>query len=119
MPSGCLLGEPVKFLISVIDTATGTATRAEIDDIDRFNEQLRADGEWIMACGLADPSDANVIDGRHDLPVVESGPLHSTTEFVSGFWIIDVATADVAHGRAVEASRACGRRVELRSMLGG
>lgn len=108
----------MRFLISVIDTATGTATRAEIDDIDRFNEQLHTDDEWVMACGLADPSASTVIDGRNDMPIVESGPLHSATEFVSGFWVIDVADAATAQRRAIAASRACGRRVELRALLG-
>jgi len=54
----------MKFLIAVIDNATGTATGDEMAAIDAFNESLQANGHWIMACGISSPEAATVIDNR-------------------------------------------------------
>jgi len=48
------LGSPaMRFLISVMDTSTGSATSEEMAAIDVFNDRLVADGHWVLACGLA------------------------------------------------------------------
>ena len=107
----------MRFLISVIDTSTGTGTAEEMAAIGSFNERLRDSGQWVLACGLADPAEALVIDGRGARPLIESGPLHDTAEYVSGFWVVEASDADAARGLAAEASAACNRRVELRAML--
>jgi len=108
----------MRFLISVIDTATGTGTPEETAAIDEFNARLVADGHWVLACGLAAPSSAIQIDARGGDAVVTDGPLHATTEYVSGFWIITAADHAEAQALATEGSRCCNRRVELRALLG-
>ncbi len=108
-----------RFLISVIDTATASATAVEMAAIDEFNARLEDQGYWLMAAGLASPQMAAVVDSRPPEPVVTRGPATDTPEYVSGFWIIDAPDYDTALGLAVLASRSCHRRVELREFLGG
>lgn len=107
----------MKFLINVIDTASGTGTAAEMADVDEFNAMLKEDGHWIIAAGLCAPADNVVIDGRLAEPSHEEGPLHDTAEFVSGFWLINAESKDAAIKLATQGSRACNRKVELRDFL--
>ena len=109
----------MRYLVSVIDDATGSATAVEMAAIDAFNDQLREQGHWVMAAGLAAQSDATVIDNRGGKGVTVDGPHLQSAEFVSGFWIIDAPTREVALALAAEGSEACNRRVELRPFLGG
>jgi len=52
----------MKFVISVIDDLQNTGTAAEMVEIDKFNDSLRAGGQWIFAWGLQPPETATVID---------------------------------------------------------
>jgi len=107
----------VKFLVSVIDSATGSATPAEMAAIDEFNDALRADGHWVFAGGLTGPSEARLVDGRGPEPVVTEGSLHEGAEYRSGFWILEAEDIETALRLAGEGSRACHRRVEVRALL--
>jgi Uncharacterized protein conserved in bacteria len=109
----------MQFLISAIDDTTGSATQDEMAAIDAFNAQLVADGHWVFACGLADPSEAVVIDDRDGAATSTDGPLHDSQEYVSGFWIVAAPDLATARSLAAEGSRCCNRRVELRPLLGG
>jgi hypothetical protein len=113
-----------QYLMSVLfDDTTQAATpedTAAIDAaIDVFNEQLRADGHWVFAGGLASPSTATVIDGREGEAVFTDGPYLETKEYVAGFWIIQAPHLDVALRLASLGSKHCNRRVELRPFEGG
>lgn len=108
----------MRFLLSVIDSATGTATPDEMVAIDAFNEELMADGHWVLAGGLQDPSRSLVLDNRAGAGRTSPGPLVAHEEHLSGFWVIDAPDADAAQRLAAEASRVCNRRVELRGLLG-
>jgi len=109
----------VKFLISVIDTQTRSPhTPSEIAAIDAFNEKLVKAGQRVLAIGLESPNDATVVDARGQSIETQSGPLHSTEEFVSGIWIIDVSDHETAMQLAKEGSQACNRKVELRPIIG-
>ena len=107
----------MRFLLSVIDSVTGSATQAEIADIDAFNDQLQADGYWVLACGLGAPPTATLIDNRDGTPVLVEGPFVHTAEYQAGFWIIDVPSREVALRLATDGSRACRRKVEVRPFL--
>ena len=114
----------MKFLISVIDTATNTGSRDEIEAIDQFNDSLTANGHWIFAGGLGAPSTATLFDNRDGAGLTIDGPLHDPTmnanhEYVSGFWLIEAPDGASAHELARRGSRACNRKVELRPLLGG
>ena len=108
----------MRVLLSVVDDRTGSATPQEMDAIDAFNDRLVADGHWVLACGLAAPDTAVLVDGRGADPLVTDGPLIQADDYVSGFWIIEAADLDDARALAVEASRACNRVVEVRALLG-
>lgn len=106
----------MRFLISVIDKAENTGTREEMLAIDSFNDDLRASDRFIFAWGLTHPSEAKVIDNRQGVGLQTEGPLHSSNEFVSGFWIITAESHDQASDLAHKASLACNRKVELRQL---
>lgn len=106
------------YLMSVLDDSTGSANPDEMAAIDAFNEQMQADGHWVFAGGLASPSTATVVDGRHGEPVFTDGPYLESKEYVAGFWIIEAPDLDVALRLAAMGSKACNRRVELRPFFG-
>ncbi len=105
------------YLVSVIDDNAGFATPTEMAAIDAFNDRLRAQGYWVYANGLAEPSSATVIDGRGQEPVFTDGPFLESKEFLAGFWIIEAPDLDVALKLAAEGSKHCNRKVEVRPFL--
>ncbi|MFF0543340.1 YciI family protein [Nocardia thailandica] len=82
---------------------------AHIDFQRALGEQLAAAGELVEAQGLADPGQARIVssDGR-SAPVVTDGPFPETKEFLAGYWIIDVDSAERAYEVAAQASAAPG-----------
>ena len=107
----------MRFLISVVDNQTGTATTAEMAAIDQFNDGLRERGQFIFAGGLSSPDSAKVIDNRSNRGELSAGPLHQSDEYLSGFWIVEAKDEAAALAIANGASLACNRRVELRPLL--
>jgi hypothetical protein len=108
----------MRYLITVIDDTTNSATGDEMAAIDEFNERLRNNGHWVFAGGLASPDTATVVDNRDGALVLTDGPFLESKEYLSGFWIIDAPDLDVALGLAADGSKQCNRRVELRPFLG-
>ena len=106
----------MKFVISVIDDLQNTGTAAEMVEIDKFNDSLRAGGQWIFAWGLQPPETATVIDNRNDANLRTGKPLFESKENFSGLWIIEADSAEVAERLAYSASKACNRKVEFRPM---
>jgi hypothetical protein len=107
----------MRYLISVIDDASSSATSDEMTDIDVFNERLRADGHWVFAAGLGGPSSATVVDARRAEAMLIDGPYVETKEWLSGFWVVEAPDLDVALKLAAAGSKACNRRVEVRPFL--
>jgi len=107
----------MQFLISVLDTASSSATDDEMQAIHAFNRTLDAGGHRVFAAGLADPSQSKVVDGRGDELVLTDGPFVETKEFAAGLWIFEAADLAEALQLAAEGSRACNRRLEVRAML--
>jgi hypothetical protein len=106
-----------QYLISVLTDTGDMATAEEMAAIDVFNEQLRVDGQWVFAGGLASPGTATVIDGRDGEAVFTDGPYLESKEYIAGFWIIEAPDLDVALRLAAQGSKNCNRRVELRPIL--
>jgi hypothetical protein len=107
----------MKYLVSVIDDETGTATDGEMAAIDAFNDRLEADGHWVFAGGLAAPSTATVIDNRGEETVFADGPFVESKEYLAGFWVLEAPDLDVALKLAAEGSKHCNRKVEVRPFL--
>jgi hypothetical protein len=107
----------MQYLVSVIFEEPGLATDEEMTAIDAFNEQLQADGHWVFAGGLGDPSTATVIDNRGGETLFTDGPFVESKEFLAGFWILEAPDLDVALKLAAAGSKACNRKVEVRPFL--
>jgi hypothetical protein len=107
----------MKFIIFVIDDLTNSGPADEMKAIDAFNDGLRANGQWIFAGGLSAPSNSNVIDNRAGAGLETGKPLFEAKENFSGFWLIEAASAQIAKDLAFAGSKACNRKVELRSLL--
>ena len=105
-----------KYIIFVIDSASGSGTPDEMVAIDAFNDKLRANNQWIFAWGLHAPETATVIDNRNGANLSTGKPLYEASEYFSGFWLIETDNAETASALAYEASQACNRKVELRPL---
>ena len=46
----------MRYLASVIDDTSGSATTDEMAAIDAFNDRLDAEGHWVFAGGLGGPA---------------------------------------------------------------
>lgn len=109
--------DPMRYLMAVIDTHSNSGIPDEMQAIDAFNEGLQANGQWVMAAGIMGPDRSVVVDNRGGEPLVTNGPLHPTSEYMSGFWIVEVADHETALRLATDGSRACNRKVELRPFI--
>ena len=109
----------MRFLINVIESIDRPAhSRQEIDAIDAFNNEMVAAGERVLAVGIASPENSIQIDNRDGEVKYIKESLTDSSEYVSGFWIIDVSNQEIALELAARGSKACNRRVELRPLLG-
>jgi hypothetical protein len=106
----------MRFLISVIDDLSNSGTPAEMVEIDKFNDSLRANNQFIFAWGLQAPESATVIDNRSGANTETGKPLFDAKEHYSGLWLIEADSPEIAKNLAYEASKACNRKVELRPL---
>jgi hypothetical protein len=84
--------------------------KAHIGYMQSLNRDLVASGELAAAEGLAGPQDARVVRaGSNGAPEVTDGPFAETKEFLAGYWIVDVDSADRAYAIAARASAAPGK----------
>ncbi|WP_193614672.1 YciI family protein [Nocardioides lijunqiniae] len=82
--------------------------------VERFNERLRTEGAWVFAGGLQQIDQATTVDNTGDAPVVTDGPYVESKEYLGGFWVIEAADHDAALAWAIEGSKACQGKVEIR-----
>jgi hypothetical protein len=84
------------------------------EDVDAFNRRIQADGIWVFGGGLEPAPTATVVDATGDSPVMTDGPYLETKEHIGGFWVIEAPDLDAALKLAVDASKACQGKVEVR-----
>lgn len=82
--------------------------------VEAFNSQVRARGEWVFAGGLHPPSSATVVDAQGGEVLVTDGPFAESKEQLGGFWVIKAEDLDAAIKLAGQASAACMGPVEVR-----
>jgi hypothetical protein len=83
--------------------------QAHIAFMHKLNRDLTAAGELAGAEGLASPGDARIVRaGKNGAPAVTDGPFAESKEFLAGFWIVDVPSAERAYEIAARASAAPG-----------
>ncbi|MEO7156205.1 MAG: YciI family protein [Vicinamibacterales bacterium] len=82
------------------------------DDVKRmvgFMHQLNADlsakGQLVSAEGLVAPEQTRVVKANDaGSPIVTDGPFAESKEFIAGYWIVEVTSADEAYAIAAQAS---------------
>jgi hypothetical protein len=83
--------------------------KAHIAFMQNLNKDLVGAGELAGAEGLAAPNEAKVVRaGKNGAPAVTDGPFAESKEFLAGYWIVDVDTAERAYEIAARASAAPG-----------
>jgi len=83
--------------------------KAHIEFMKNLNVQLRKEGALVGAEGLAMPSEARIVRAKPDgKPEVTDGPFAEAKEFLAGFWIVEVKSAEEAYAIAARASLAPG-----------
>lgn len=107
----------MRFIIFVIDGPGNPASPNEMEHIDAFNDKLQANKNWITAAGIAGAPKTKLIDNRDGKNEIIEGTLVSGDQNYSGFWLIEAASQEEATALALEGSKACNRRVELRPYL--
>jgi hypothetical protein len=97
------------------EPAALAAIMARVGEIDA---DMRAQGVWVFAGGLHDPSSATVVDTRSGDTVVTDGPFLETKEMVGGLVVVDVDDLDAALGWATRLADAIGQPIEVRPFAG-
>jgi hypothetical protein len=82
--------------------------------VDRFNDEVKAEGAWVFAGGLHPASTATVVRAQGGQVVTTDGPFAETKEQLGGFWVIQAPDLDAALAYAARGSAACGGPVEVR-----
>lgn len=101
--------------------------QAHIQFMKDLNKGLREAGELVGAEGLAPPGQARVVRARAEgTPEVTDGPFAEAKEFLVGYWIVDVESAERAYAIAGTASAApgpggkpLGIPIEVRQVMSG
>ena len=82
--------------------------RAHIAFMHRYNTELQQAGEWVEGQGLTPPGQAKLVRAGKDGAPVTDGPFPESKEFLAGFWIVEVDSAERAYELAAKASAAPG-----------
>ncbi len=82
------------------------AIHAHIAFMKTLNKSLRESGELVSAEGLASPQEAKRVRAGKDGAPVTDGVFPETKEFLAGYWIVDVESAEQAYRIAARASAA-------------
>lgn len=77
--------------------------------------ELTASGAMVFAGGLMPPSSAITVDATGDTLSTVHAPFTEASEYLGGFWVIDVADEATALDWAARASKALGGRIEVRA----
>ena len=102
------------------------AIKAHIAFMVGLNKKLGSAGELVGAEGLAGPDQAKCVRAGKDGRPVTDGVFPEAKEFLAGYWIVDVESAERAYAIAAEASAAPGpdgaplnMAIEVRQVMSG
>lgn len=73
-----------------------------------FAKELKETGAFVDTYGLAWPDQAKIVRAGADAEPVTDGVFPESKEFLAGYWIIDVESAEEAYKIAARASAAPG-----------
>jgi hypothetical protein len=90
-----------------------------------FSKELNDGGVFVDTKGLALPHEAKIVRAGQNGEPVTDGVFPESKEFLAGYWVIDVETAEQAYKIAARASAAPGpggkpanMPIEVRQVLG-
>ena len=82
--------------------------KAHVGFMHALNKELKSAGELVGAEGLASPGEAKLVRvGKNGQPATD-GVFPETKEYLAGFWIVDVESAERAYEIAAKVSSAPG-----------
>jgi hypothetical protein len=101
--------------------------KAHIGFMKKLAKDLQEEGALVSAEGLAAPRQARIVRaGKGGAPEITDGPFAEAKEFLAGYWIVDVETAEQAYAIAARASAAPGPggkplnlAIEVREVMSG
>ena len=100
--------------------------KAHIAFMKSFAAKLHESGELVGAEGLAGPDQARRVRAGKDGKPITDGVFPEAKEFLAGYWIVDVPSAERAYEIAAEASAAPGPggapldlAIEVRQVMSG
>ena len=82
--------------------------RANMAFMRAFSKQLDEEGVFVATEGLAFPLEAKMVRAGADGQPITDGVFPESKEFLAGYWIIDVESAEQAYRIAARASAAPG-----------
>ena len=82
--------------------------KAHVAFMHALNEELKKSGELVGAEGLASPGEAKLVRAGSSGEPMTGGVFPDTKEYLAGFWIVDVQSAERAYEIAAKASSAPG-----------
>lgn len=92
----------------------------------KLNKELRGSGELVSAEGLSFPDQAKLVRAGKDGSPITDGVFPESKEFLAGYWIVDVSSAERAYEIAARASAAPGpggaplnMPIEVRPVMSG
>ena len=92
----------------------------------KLNKELRGSGELVSAEGLSFPDQAKLVRAAKDGSPITDGVFPESKEFLAGYWIVDVSSAERAYEIAARASAAPGpggaplnMPIEVRPVMSG
>jgi hypothetical protein len=92
----------------------------------RVDQELRQSGELVSAEGLSFPDQAKLVRAGKDGEPITDGVFPESKEFLAGYWIVDVDTAERACAIAAYVSAAPGPAgkplnmpIEVRPIMSG
>jgi hypothetical protein len=91
-----------------VDSWSPADLKAHIGFMKAFAGRLQQNGELLGAEGLAGPEQAKLVRATPDGEPVTDGVFPESKEFLAGYWIVDVESAQRAYELAAEASLAPG-----------
>lgn len=91
-----------------------------------FNKELKDSGLFVAAEGLAFPHEARIVRAGDGGEPITDGVFPESKEFLAGYWIIEVESAEQAYKIAARASAAPGpggkrgsMPIEVRRVMSG
>ena len=108
----------MKFMMMMGGTKAGMAQgiatwpkediHAHIAYMMQLNKEMKESGEFVLAEGLAWPDQAKLVRAAADGTPITDGVFPESKEFLAGFWMVDVESAERAYALAAKASAAPG-----------